>query len=317
MDPFRVVLTDQVFPDTVIERGIIEAAGGTLEVGAGDRSAVLGLARTADAVLTTYFPLQRQDIERLERCRIIARYGIGVDNVDVTAAAERGMVVTNVPDYCVEEVATHALAMAFALLRKLPEGHAEILRGGWGVGGLRPMSRPSELTLGLVGYGRIARRVAQGARALGMAIVVHDPFLSEPAPDGVDLVDLATLLGRSDVVSLHCPLTETTRGLIGPDELAAMRPSAVLVNTSRGPLVRFDALTAALRAGRLAGAGLDVFETEPPDAGSLRDVRGLLATPHVAFYSEAAIRESQHKAATQIVKAMAGEPVDYLVRPPG
>jgi D-3-phosphoglycerate dehydrogenase len=176
------------------------------------------------------------------------------------------------------------------------------------------------LTLGLVGYGRIARRVAHGARALGMAIVVHDPFLSEPAPDDVDLVDLvdlATLLGRSDVVSLHCPLTETTRGLIGPDELAAMRPSAVLVNTSRGPLVRFDALTAALRAGRLAGAGLDVFETEPPDAASLPHVRGLLATPHVAFYSEAAIRESQHKAATQIVKALSGKPVDYPVRPLG
>ena len=315
MDAFRVVLTDQVFPDTVIERGIIEAAGGTLEVADGDRASVLELARRADAVLTTYFALGRQDIAQLERCKIIARYGIGVDNVDVAAAGERGIIVTNVPDYCVEEVATHTLAMVLALVRKLPSGHAEMLQGGWGVGGLRPMSRPSELTLGLVGYGRIARQVARGARALGMTIIVHDPYLTDAAPAEVELVDLPSLLGRSDVISLHCPLTEATRGLIGSDELAAMRPGAILVNTSRGPLVRFDALVAALRAGHLAGAGLDVFETEPPDAAALRDVPGLLVTPHVAFYSEAAIKESQHKAATQIVKALGGVPVDYPVRP--
>lgn len=315
MDAFRVVLTDQVFPDTSIERGIIGAAGGTLEVAEGDRSSVLELARSADAVLTTYFALGRQDIEQLDRCKIIARYGIGVDNVDVTAAGERGIVVTNVPDYCVEEVAAHTLAMMLALLRKLPAGQVEILQGGWGVGGLRPMRRPSDLTLGLVGYGRISRQVARGARALGMTIVVHDPYLTAPAPDDVELVDLPTLLGRSDVISLHCPLTEATRALIGSDELAAMRPGAVLVNTSRGPLVRFDDLVAALRSGRLAGAGLDVFETEPPDAAALRDVPGLLVTPHVAFYSEAAIEESQHKAATQIVKALSGAPVDYPVRP--
>lgn len=315
MDQFKVVLTDQVFPDTDIEQDIFSRAGGTLEVASGDREAVLAAAAEADAVLTTYFPLPKEDIDRLERVRIIARYGIGVDNVDIAAAAARDIVVTNVPDYCVEEVGTHALAMALALLRKLPAGHAEVLAGGWGVGNLRPMLRPSEVTVGLVGYGRIARQLATGARALGMRIIVHDPYLQPPLQDGAELIELADLLRRSDVVSLHAPLTDGTRGMIGAEQLATMKPTAILVNTSRGPLVKLADLVDALRAGKIAGAGLDVFETEPPDLSLIKGVPNLLATPHSAFSSEAATRESQQKAATQIVKVMAGEPVDYPVRP--
>lgn len=314
MDQFKVVLTDQVFPDTDIEQEVFAKAGGTLVVANGDREAVLSAVADADAVLTTYFSLSADDIARLERCRIIARYGIGVDNVDVTAAAERGIVVTNVPDYCVEEVGTHALAMVLGLLRKLPAGHDEILSGGWGVGNLRPMLRPSEAVLGLVGYGRIARHLANGARALGMRILVHDPFLPS-APDDVELVEFDDLLRRSDAVSLHAPLTDSTRGMIGAEQLAAMKPTAVLVNTSRGPLVTLVDLVNALQTGRIAGAGLDVFETEPPDVSLIEGVPNLIATPHSAFYSDAATKESQRKAATQIVKAMSGEPVDYLVLP--
>jgi len=314
MDQFKVVLTDQVFPDTDIEQEVFAKAGGTLVVANGDREAVLSAVVDADAVLTTYFSLSADDIARLERCRIIARYGIGVDNVDVAAAAERGILVTNVPDYCVEEVGTHALAMVLALLRKLPAGHDKVLAGGWGVGNLGPMLRPSEAVLGLVGYGRIARHLANSARALGMGVLVHDPYLPS-TPGDVELVELADLLRRSDAVSLHAPLTDTTRGMIGAEQLATMKPTAVLVNTSRGPLVKLADLVNALQLGRIAGAGLDVFETEPPDASLLEGVPNLIATPHIAFYSEAATRESQWKAATQIVKAMSGEPVDYPVRP--
>jgi D-3-phosphoglycerate dehydrogenase / 2-oxoglutarate reductase len=314
MESFKVVLTDQVFPDTIIEEQILAEAGGSLEVSSGARETVLAAAATADALLTTYFSLSNDDIALLERCRIIARYGIGVDNVDVAAAAERGIVVTNVPDYCVEEVGTHALAMVLALLRKLPAGRAEILDGRWGVANLRPMLRPSAVTLGLVGYGRIARHLAKGARALGMRILTYDPYLSAK-PDDAELVDFADLLKESDAVSLHAPLTDTTRGMIGAEQLAMMKPTAILVNTSRGPLVKLADLIDALRSGRLAGAGLDVFETEPPDASLLESVPNLVATPHSAFYSDAATRESQQKAATQIVKVMRGEPVDYPVRP--
>lgn len=318
MSRYRVVLTDQVFPDTAVEREIIEGHGGRLEVATGSRAAVLDAASDAEAVLTTYFALGREDVERLERCRIIARYGIGVDNVDVAAAAARGIVVTNVPDYCVEEVATHTLALVLALLRRLPAGHAEVVAGGWGVGNLRPMARPSELTLGLVGFGRIAWRVAAGARSLGMRIVAHDPYLDAAAisDGGAEPTGLDDLLGSSDVVSLHCPLTEATRGLVDAGRLGAMRPGAILVNTSRGPLVRLEDVVAALQSGALGGAGLDVFETEPPpDASRLESVPNLIATPHVAYYSEASIRESQRKAATQVVKAVHGDPVDYPVRP--
>lgn len=311
----RVVLTDKVFPDTVIEQAVLDEVGAHLSVAEGDRGSVLDAARDADAILNTYFPLTGEDIAQLTRCRIIARYGIGVDNVDVSAAAERGIVVTNVPDYCIEEVAVHALALVLALVRKLPAAQGAVARGDWSVGALRPMARPSELTVGLVGYGRIGRRLAFLLDALGMRVIVHDPYLAGPAPTGVELVELDALLQGSDVVSLHCPLTEQTRGLIGSRELELMGPHAVLVNTSRGPLVQLGDLLAALRAGRIAGAGLDVFETEPVDPDILVGVPGLLVSPHIGYYSEASIRESQTKAATQVVKVLRGEPVDYAVMP--
>lgn len=314
-EKYRVVLTDQVFPNSEIERGLIEQSGGVLEVASGCRDEVLAAIRDADAILTTYFPLSRSDIEKLERCRIIARYGIGVDNVDVVAALERGIAVTNVPDYCVDEVATHALALALSMLRRLPTAHAEVLAGRWGLERLRPMLRPSEVTFGIVGYGRIARRVAAGARALGMRILVHDPYLSAPPPDA-ELVDLQNLLQRSDVVSLHCPLTDETNGLIGTAEIALMQPHAVLVNTSRGSLIRFHDLLAALRREEIGGAGLDVVDPEPVDPAEIADLPNLIITPHIAYYSESALRESQLKAATQVVKVMTGHLPDYPVTRP-
>ncbi|MGH9101562.1 MAG: C-terminal binding protein [Acidimicrobiales bacterium] len=316
MSKSRVVLTDQVFPDVELERAALAEIDATLEVASGTKEDAIALAGGADALLNTYLPIDSGDLDRLGGCRIIARYGIGVDNIDVAAAAQRGIVVTNVPDYCIEEVASHALAMIMALLRKLPAGQEQLLAGAWGVDGLRPMLRPSEATAGLVGYGRIARHLAGVLRAMGMRILTYDPFLPDGAVTDAEQVDLDGLLEHSDVISLHCPLTEGTRGLIGAPQLARMRPGAVLVNTSRGPLVRFADLVDALRAGRIGGAGLDVFETEPPDTEVLAGVPGLLATPHSAFYSEAALRESQRKAVTQVIKVLRGERPDYPVAPP-
>ncbi|HLI15837.1 MAG TPA: C-terminal binding protein [Acidimicrobiales bacterium] len=309
---YRVVLTDQVFPSVDTERELLATIDATLEVASGERAQILQAAAGADAILTTYYPLDRAFIEGLERCRVIARYGIGVDNIDLAAAAERGIVVTNVPDYCIEEVGAHTVALVLALLRRVPAGAAIVAAGGWGIEGVRPIRRLSTLVLGLVGTGRIGRWVAGALGPLVAEVLAYDPFLSEPPP-GTRLVELDELLARSDVVSLHCPLTEATRGLIGTDELARMKRSAVLVNTSRGPLVQFGALRAALEAGEIAGAALDVFETEPPTLPSPA-VPNLLATPHMAFYSEEALAESQVKAATQVVKVLSGEPPDYPVR---
>ena len=311
MARFRVVVTDQVFPSVDVERELLAAADADLAVATGDREEVLAAAADADALLNTYFPVDADAMKRLERCRIIARYGIGVDNIDLDAAREHDIVVTNVPDYCVEEVAAHAVAMILALLRRLPDGEAELRGGGWGIDELRPIKRLSDTTIGVVGLGRIGRRVAELLRPFGVRLLGQDPYVSEL--DGVKVVDLDELLATSDVVTLHCPLLPQTRGLINAERLATMPSQSVLVNTSRGPLVVLDDLLDALRGRRIRAAGLDVFETEPVDPARLEGVPGLLATPHMAFYSDAALAESQNKAATQIIKVLRGEQPDYQV----
>jgi D-3-phosphoglycerate dehydrogenase len=311
MARYRIVVTDQVFPSVELERGLLAAADADLNVASGDREAVLAQAADADALLNTYFPIDAEAMSRLERCRIIARYGIGVDNIDLDAARERGIAVTNVPDYCVEEVAAHAVAMALALLRRLPDGEAVLRSGGWGIDQLRPIKRLSETTIGVVGLGRIGRRVAELMGPFGAQLVGHDPFVTELP--GVKVVDLDELLTTSDAVTLHCPLLPQTRGLINADRLAAMASDAILINTSRGPLVVLDDLLDALRERRIRAAALDVFESEPVDAAKLDGVPGLLATPHMAFYSEAALAESQTKATNQIIKVLNDQAPDYQV----
>lgn len=312
MADFRVVVTDQVFPDVDIERELLGAAGGVLEVAQGDRQEVLAAARDADALLNTFFPMDASSIGGLTRCKIVARYGVGVDNVDVEAARRAGVAVTNVPDYCAEEVATHTIGMLLAFVRRIPLGDATVRAGGWGVAKLGEIHRFSALTVGLLGYGRIARQVGQVAQSLGADVAVHDPYV-DAVKAGQRRVGLEELLRSSDAVCVHCPLTPETRGLINSRTLGLMKSGAVLVNTSRGPVVVLDDLLAALRAGTLAGAALDVFESEPPTVEHLEGVPNLLVTPHSAFYSREAIRESQRKAATQVLKAVRGEPLDYPV----
>lgn len=308
---FKVVVTDQVFPDVERERALLAEVGATLVVASGDRATVLDAAADADALLTTYFAMNAAAIGHLQKCRIIARYGIGVDNIDLPAARAAGISVTNVPDYCVDEVAAHTVAMLLSLLRKLPTADRAMRAGAWGVATVRPMRRPDQLTIGLVGYGRIGRRVTEMLAPFGMSFLAYDPYLKDLP--GVELVELDELLQRADAVSLHSPLTEETRGLIGAEQLARMKESAVLVNTSRGPLIQLDALLDALHTGQIAAAALDVFEQEPPDATALAGVENLLMTPHIAFYSEDAIAESQTKAATQVAKALTDQPLDYLL----
>jgi len=271
----------------------------------GTPDGVARLGADADALLNTYMPITDDLLSRLPACKIVARYGIGVDNVDLAAAARRGVVVTNVPDYSVEEVAVHTLGLLLSLTRRLPEAAGLVAAGGWGLDGLRPIRRLSTQRIGLVGFGRIARLLASYLAALGGEVVVHDPFV-QPAPDTPPLVPLGELLAGCDAVSLHAPLTPQTRGLIGAAELAAMKPDAVLVNTARGPLVDIDALIDALRAGQIRAAALDVLDREPPAGRLPNDLPNLLVTPHMAYYSEESIAESQEKAATQIIKVLTG-----------
>ena len=312
MTKYKVVVSDQVFPSVEIERGLLAGIDAELTVASGAVDDVLEVAADADAILNTYLPWDADSIGRLEKCRIIARYGIGFDNVDLSAASKAGMVVTNVPDYSVEEVATHALALILATLRKVVAADTSVRLGTWSVDNFRPIRRLSTLTVGLVGYGRIARQIAAPLAALGAQIIAHDPYL-EPGPDLPPLLSLEEVLAEADIVSLHLPLTGETRGFINAERIAGMKSGAILVNTSRGPLVDLGSLTDALVDGRLSGAGLDVFDIEPLDPSRIEGIPNLIATPHMAYYSEEALAESQTKAATQVIKVLTGESPDYQV----
>jgi D-3-phosphoglycerate dehydrogenase / 2-oxoglutarate reductase len=312
MAKFKVVVSDQVFPTVDIERELLRSIDADLLVASGDLDAVLELAADADAILNTYLPWDEKAISALGKCKIIARYGIGFDNVDLAAASKAGIVVTNVPDYSVEEVATHALALIMASLRKVVTADRAIREGIWGIESFRPIRRLSTLTVGLMGYGRIARKIAAPLEALGARIVAHDPYLS-PSDDLPPLLGFDELLAESDIVSLHLPLTDETRGIIGASAIEHMKPDAILINTSRGPLVDLASVTSALSEGRLGAAGLDVFEQEPLDPKLLDGIPNLIASPHMAYYSEQALEESQRKAATQVIKVLNGQRPDYQV----
>lgn len=314
MPAFTVVLTDQVFPDVELERSMLADIDAELVIPGGDHAAVIDAAADADAILTTYMPIDAGDIARLRRPRIIARYGIGVDNIDVVAARSAGIVVTNVPDYSIEEVAVHTVALILASVRRLPRAIEASANGTWSLDGLRPIGRFSESTIGVVGLGRIGQRVAALLRPFGPRIVGFDPYATGTL-DGVDRLEtLGEVLSISDIVTLHLPVTAETRGIIGAAELAQMRPGALLINTSRGALVPTADLVDALRRGHLGGAALDVLEREAADAPAFSGIANVILTPHMAYYSESALRESQRKATTQIIKVLRGEEPDYAVR---
>jgi len=313
----KVVVTDHVFPSLEIEHALLGAIGAEVVVAqATSEMQLLDIVADADALLVCYAPVTRRVVERLSRCRIIARYGIGVDNVDVPTATARGIVVTNVPDYCVEEVSDHALALLLACVRKVPFLDRQVRGGRWEARDAAPMHRLRGRVLGLVGFGKIPRCLAGKARALGLELLAYDPYVGaeQAAAHGARKVTLEDLVAGADFVSVHAPLTAETRGLIGEAVLRAMKPTAYLINTSRGPLVSEGALIRALREGWIAGAALDVLETEPPAAlDALRALDTLIVTPHVAFYSEESVQELQRKAAENVVRVLSGEAPLYPV----
>ena len=317
MPAFKVVLTDQVFPTIEVEREMLRAIDAEIEILDDPSSpAIAARAADADALLTTYAGIDARLMGSLLRCRIIARYGIGVDNIDLDAAKERGIVVTNVPDYCVDEVADHTIALLLAATRKVVAGDRVVRSGGWGISELRPVHRLRSRTLGLVGFGHIGRAVSVRAGALGLSVRIYDPFIGDEATEGLDVErveDLDELLRTSDIVSVHAPLVSATKSMFDAQAIAKMKEGAVLINTSRGPIVETTAVTDALRAGRLRAAALDVFDSEPPDPAAIEGLDNLVATPHSAFYSEESIQESQRKAAQAIVDVLQGREPRYRV----
>jgi D-3-phosphoglycerate dehydrogenase / 2-oxoglutarate reductase len=268
---------------------------------------VAAQAGDADVLINQYVPITAAVLEALPRCRLVVRYGVGVDNVEVEAATERGVWVANVPDYGRDEVADHTLALAMALLRGVVVLDRSVRDGVWGLDAARPMRRLSVLTWGVVGCGAIGAAVARRAAGLGMRVVGYD-LPQVPSEPPIERVGLEELLGSADLVSLHAALTPESHHLVGAGALGRMRPTAFLVNTARGGLVDAAALLAALDAGELAGAALDVLEGEPPDELGWRLARHprVVATPHAAWYSEEAFHTLKTEVAREALRVLEG-----------
>lgn len=312
-----VLITDHGFPNLQHEEMVLGAAGFKLAVAqCKTADEVIAAARDADALLVQWAPVDAAAIAALTRCKAIVRYGIGYDNVDIAAAKARGIPVCNVPDYGVGEVAEHAVSLALALARQLLQIDARVRSGTWKMIPDRPMLPLRELIFATAGFGRIARSAHAMMAGFGCTRIACDPFVGADAMQaaGVEKVDADGLFARADILSLHLPLTSETRHFVSAARLATMKRTAILVNTARGPLIDTIALAQALHDGAIAGAGLDVFETEPlPSDHPLRSAPTALLTSHVAWYSESSIPRLQRLAAEEVVRGLRGEPLKNRV----
>ena len=313
----RILITDIAWPDLEIEKEVLAAVEGEVMVaGDGTPEEIIALAPQADAILTCWKDVPAEALDIAPNCRVVSRYGIGLDNIPIGRATELGMLVTNVPDFCLEEVSDHVMALLLATARQLLPLARTPERSGWTRETPRPIPRIKGQTLGLIGFGNIARALVPKALGFGLRVVAYTPRLRpEDAPPGVEVTnDLTLLLAASDYVSIHSPLTEETAHLIDDAALAQMKPNALLINTSRGGVIDEGALVRALKEGRIAGAALDVTDPEPPSGDNpLLSLENVIVTPHAAFYSVAATAELARKAAENVVTVLRGEVPKTLV----
>ena len=308
-----VLALDRYGPDLVVEQRVLAPAGATVRAASNDAIELADALRTAVGLLVVDHQVDATLLDSTPACKVVATYGIGYDNIDVAAAAARGVIVANVPGYCVDEVADHTVALWLACERRIVRGDAMVRDGRWDGSSLAPMRRLRGLTFGVVGLGQIGREVVRRVLAFGADVIAYDPFVDrlESGAGSVEIVDdLGVLLERADVVSLHVPLTDETRGLLDRAAIARMRPTTVLLNASRGGIVDEDALLEAVRGGRLAGAGLDVFEPEPPKSSFVgRGPDDIVLSPHVAFLSTEALLAARRGAAEAVAQVILGLPV--------
>ncbi len=317
MPRFKVVITDFDYGDNDIERAILEPIGAeVVALQAKSEDDLLPYMGDCDAVMNQYERVGAKAIAAMKRCKVIARYGVGVDIVDVEAATARGILVTNVRDYCTEEVADHAIALWLALTRKLLQYNDATHEGIWHWKAARPVPRLRGRTMGIVSFGHIGQAIAERARVFGVEIITYDPYL-DPGfvrGRGAEPVSKDELLARADAIMMQVPMTKETRHFLGADEFARLKPGVVVVNTGRGPTVDNKALYDALVAGRVAGAGLDDPEEEPakrkhwdPKDNPLFSLPNVIVTPHVAYYSEESIQLARETAASEVARVLAGE----------
>jgi D-3-phosphoglycerate dehydrogenase len=314
--PDKVILTGTVLPDSDVEKRIVEETGVNLEIV--DVSSTQELIESATdpiGIMTIETEIDASVLEAFPNLEFISVHGIGVDMVDVEAATERGIPVFNTPAYCLEEVATHTMGLILACERRICQYDDDVEAGGWDyeLGG--PITRLSTKTVGVVGLGAIGVEVVRRLAGFGVDIVGYDPYVSEAEmrQEGVEKVAFETLCERSDVVTVHTPLTESTRHLLDASAFESMGPGVTFVNAARGGIVDHDALYDALNDGTVAYAGLDVLETEPPDDDRFTELDNVIVTPHAAWYSEDALTELQRTAGENVAEFIRGDLPEYIV----
>jgi D-3-phosphoglycerate dehydrogenase len=312
----KVVITDYDYGNLDIERAVLETVGArVVGLQAKSEEELAVEAVDCDAVMNQYARIGAKTIERMRRCRVIARYGVGVDIVDVDAATAKGILVTNVRDYCTDEVADHAIGLWLALARKLFQYNAATHEGIWHWQAGEPIHRLKGRTMGIVSFGKIGRAIAERAKGFGVDILVYDPYIEEGVAEakGARSVSKAEILQNSDYLMMQVPITPETRHFLGEAEFPQVKKGAIIVNTGRGPTIDNLALYRALTEGRIAGAGLDDSEEEPaklarwdPSGNPLFSLPNVIVTPHAAYYSEESIRIARETAASEVARVLTG-----------
>ena len=314
--PYRVVITDCDHGSIEEEKQEFGRIGAELILAqVQEEKDLIRVCKDADGLLNQYALLSRKVLDHLPKCKVVSRYGVGVDPVDLRAATDLGIIVANVPDYCIDEVATQTVTMILALIRKIAFFDQKVKSCHWDFRLGIPIHRTSGKTLGLIGCGKIGLEVAKRVSSFGVKVAAFDPYLKN-VPEGIELKDLDSILKESDVISIHCPLNDSTRHLIGDREFKKMGKKPLLINTSRGPIVDEKALVQALEEGLISGAGLDVLEKEPPvSQNPLLNMENVILSPHAGFYSEESISELKRRTAKNVSDVLSGRWPRSVVNP--
>ena len=316
---YKVLMTDYAWPSVEPERQVLKEIDAELIVAeSGTEAEFIDLAPQVDGILTCWLNVTTAVVEAAQRCKVIGRCGIGLDNIDVETATALGMVVTNVPAYCIDEVSDHTMALLLSCARKISLLDRTVKSGNWTRDVGPPMRRIRGQKLGIIGFGRIGKAIVPKAKAFGLEILVYSPRATAEMADahGVTLVDFPELLTESDFITIHAPLTPETQDLLNAEAFRRMKPTAYVLNTARGGIIETDALYSALATGEIAGAGLDVLAEEPPQSDEpLLALESAILTPHAAFTSEESIYDLEVTAAAEVARVLTGQMPESVVNP--
>tara|TARA_B100000686_G_scaffold355264_1_gene471753 strand:+ start:3764 stop:4738 length:975 start_codon:yes stop_codon:yes gene_type:complete len=310
----KIVISDYAWPNIDIEKDYFKSKSIDLDVSSGKED-LIDKIKDADGLLFCFQDIDETVLRSAKNLKAAQRYGIGVDNINIKVATELGIVVSNIPDYCIDEVSDHALSMILAINRMIVPDSKMVKLGKWNdVKKSNRVFRLSDATLGVVGFGRIGRRLANKAKALGLNVIAYDPYINEEVYDGVKLVSFDQVISSSDILSLHVPLTEETNHLISYKELEKMKENTILINVSRGGLINEKALSEYLKSGKVRGVGLDVMEDHNPSSTNpLFEYENVIVTPHTAFFSQESSEELQIRSCEQLYGVLNGKKPKFLI----